>query len=127
MKKFLMFITVITICGCNATPVTSNPSVSQYLFINAASNTPPSVAYTGQFFDISAPATYTFPTSGTGQTGQSFSFTTGKHDTIEFKINFSSPCTFAYGIGPSSTNPGTTSGTAVTDSNGQYTSSQFTF
>jgi hypothetical protein len=119
MTKLIGLVFLIAICGCTANPTSSNPTVTQTLTL---SSTTSSLSVSGTFYDITANTSSTFPSGGLPPSGLpcSFNFTTGKHDTVEFKVSFSSPCTFNYALG-------STGSSATTDSSGNYTSSQITF
>jgi hypothetical protein len=119
MTKLIGLVCLVAICGCTANPTTSNPTVTQTLTL---SSTTSSLSVSGTFYDITANTSTAFPSGGLPPSGLpcSFNFTTGKHDTVEFKVTFSSPCTFNYTLG-------STGSSATTDSSGNYTSSQITF
>jgi len=120
MKKLIVLVLLAAFACCTANPTTSNPTVTQTLTFPAS--TPTALSVTGTFYDITANTTTAFPGGSLPPSGLpcSFNFTTGKHDTVEFKATFSSPCTFNYILG-------STGSSASTDSSGNYTSSQITF
>ncbi len=118
MIKFLLFfVFLVTIYGCNATPTVSNPTVTEALVLNSSVA---NLQVSGTFYDISSPATTVFPSSGTSGMPCTFYFTTGKHDTVEFTLTFSSSnvgFTYYYG----------TSAVSATSSGLTFTSPEMTF
>jgi hypothetical protein len=119
--KILFGLTLLfAICGCTQSPTISNPIVTQTFTI-----APPqlNLLISGTFTDLSTNpytstsfslSTYVPSNPGT------WTFQTGKHDTVDFTVTFSAPCTFNYSLG-------STQSSAATDANGNYTSSQITF
>jgi hypothetical protein len=117
MKKLIGLVFLIALCGCTQNPTTSNPVVTQTLTIS--SNTNPQVILNGSgtFYDITANTSTPFTMSNISGT---WNFQTGKHDTVEFTITFTTSCTFNYSIG-------STQSSAATGNNDSYTSSEITF
>jgi hypothetical protein len=125
MKKLLSLALLLVLCGCNGSPTGSNPIVTEILSISLPQ--PPYAPGTyidgsGAVYDITtsaSPTTFILNNVSGGCTVQ-----VGKHDTVEFRINLTSPnapCTFNYTLG-------SVNGTAITDATfNSYTSSQITF
>jgi len=120
MKKLFALTLLLAFYGCTQNPTISNPTVTQTFTI-----APPqlNLLVSGTFTDLSTNpytntpfslSTYVASSPGT------WTFQTGKHDTVQFTVTFSSPCTFNYTLGSTQTS-------AATDGNGNYTSSQITF
>jgi hypothetical protein len=134
MKKLFGLAILIAICGCGKSPTISNPTITQTFQI-----APPQVntLVSGTFTDLSTnPYSITPFSLSTSVSSGTWFFQTGAHDTVEFQVTFSSPCTFSYYLGTSSIpptpapvpTPSTLTSTSVaTDANGNYTSSQITF
>jgi hypothetical protein len=120
MKKIFGLALLFVFYGCTQSPTISNPTVTQTLVI-----APPALnlLVSGTFTDLSTnPYTNTsFSLSNyLPSSPGTWTFQTGKHDTVQFTVTFSSPCTFSYSLGSTQTS-------AATDTNGNYTSSQITF
>jgi hypothetical protein len=120
MKKIICTVLFFAVCGCTQSPTISNPTVTQILSLTTSGS---GLTATGTFYDVTAGTSTAFsgpvPTYPTTPPA-SWTFQTGKHDTIYFQVSMGSSCTLYYSIG-------TTSASASTDSSGDYTSSQFTF
>lgn len=122
MKKILCLALLFAFYGCTAIPTISNPTVTQTLTLSSSAY----MIGTGTFTDITTNISTGFTL---GNVIGSWNFQTGKHDTVEFSLSLNAPCTFSYYFSNGSSSSPTTvaSGTAVTDANGNYTSSQITF
>ena len=120
MKKLIGLAFLIAFCGCTQNPTSSNPTVTQTLTISSNTTPQTSLAGSGTFYDITTNTSTAFTM---GNITGTWYFQTGKHDTVEFNITFSSPTgvsTFNYSLA-------TTQSSASTNANGAYTSSEITF
>jgi hypothetical protein len=136
MKKLFGLAILVVLCSCGKSPTISNPSITQTFQI-----APPQVnlLVSGSFTDLStnpySVTPFSLSTCVPSNAGL-WTFQTGAHDTVEFQVTFSAPCTFSYYFGTSSIPPTPTpmptpsalnSTSVATDANGNYTSSQITF
>jgi hypothetical protein len=117
MKKLIGLVFLIAFCGCTQNPTSSNPIVTQTLTISSNTNPQTSLAGSGTFYDITTNTSTAFTM---GNISGTWNFQTGKHDTVEFNITFTTQCTFNYSLG-------STQSSASTNTNGAYTSSEITF
>lgn len=121
MKKLFSLALLLVFYGCTAIPTISNPTVTQTLTLSSSVY----MVGTGTFTDITTNISTGFTL---GNILGSWNFQTGKHDTVDFSLSLNAPCTFSYYFSTGSNSPTTiASGTAVTDANGNFTSSQITF
>jgi len=118
MKKLFVLTLLFAFYSCTQSPTISNPTVTQTFTI-----APPqlNLLVSGTFTDISTNTSTPFSLSTyVASSPGTWTFQVGKHDTVDFTVTFSSPCTFNYTLGSTQTS-------ASTDGNGNYTSSQITF